>query len=78
MLYEAVKTLCDKKGISIQSLETELAFGRRTIYKWKTIKPSVDKVKRVADYFNVTVDYLLSNAINERGRHHASTSKNRR
>ena len=59
MLYENIKSLCDKKKISIPQLERELNFGAGTIYKWQTVSPSVDNLQKVADYFEVTIDSLV-------------------
>ncbi|WP_244266310.1 helix-turn-helix domain-containing protein [Listeria rocourtiae] len=45
--------------MSIAELERELGFGQNSIYKWKTQQPSVDKLIMIADFFDVTTDYLL-------------------
>lgn len=59
MIYDRIKELCTQKGISIYRLEKDLGFSSCSICKWKTSSPSVDKVQKVADYFDVTVNYLL-------------------
>lgn len=59
LIYDRIKELCTKKGISIYRLEKDLGFSSCSICKWKTSSPSVDKVQKVADYFDVTVNYLL-------------------
>ena len=59
MILENVKRLCKQKQTSIWALEKALGIGNGTISKWETSSPSVDKLKRVADYFGVTVDDLL-------------------
>lgn len=59
-LYQRIKALCERTGISIARLESELGFGNASIKKWERISsPSVDKIIRVAGYFDVSVDYLL-------------------
>ena len=58
-MFEKIKKLCKQRGISITELESTMGWTR-SIYRWDTNKPSIDKVKAVADYFGVTVDYLLS------------------
>jgi hypothetical protein len=40
-------------------LEKELGFGSGTIYKWSTVVPSVTNLKKVADYFHVSIDELI-------------------
>ena len=59
-LYQRIKDLCAEKGITIAKLESELGFGNSSIKKWeRTSSPSVDKIIKVASYFNVSVDYIL-------------------
>ena len=59
-MFDKIKRLCKAHGISIARLEKELGFGNATIQGWgKGSSPTVDKLKAVADYFRVTVDYLL-------------------
>ena len=48
-----------KKKISVAELERTLGFGNGSISKWNKQSPSVDKLNKVADYFDVSVDYLL-------------------
>lgn len=58
-VLERIKLLCKQHDISIYQLEDELEFGRNTIYQWKKRTPGIDKINAVANYFNVSVDYLL-------------------
>lgn len=58
-MYSKIKALCKTKKVSVSKLETELGFSRGSICKWSVNTPSIDKVKAVADYFGVTIDYLL-------------------
>lgn len=65
MLFNNIKYLCDQKGISISDLEQELGFSNKSIYRWNEEPtdnlsvPSVAKVMKVAEYFNVTIDALM-------------------
>lgn len=60
VLYQRIKILCEKRGISISKLESELGFGNSSIKKWERVSsPSIDKIIKVASYFDVSVDYLL-------------------
>ena len=60
ILYQRIKELCAERGISINKLESDLEVGYSSIQKWKnTTSPSMDKIIKVATYFNVSVDYLL-------------------
>ena len=58
-MVEKIKSLAKTKGITIAQLERECGIGSRSIYNWDTSVPAVDKVKRVADYFGVTIDDLV-------------------
>ena len=60
MLTEKIKELCKAHGISVPKLEDALGFGAGTISKWKTSSPSAEKIKKVAEYFHVSTDYLLN------------------
>lgn len=51
--------LCDEKKISIAELERKLDFANSSIRKWDERTPGVDKIQKVADYFDVSTDYLL-------------------
>ena len=56
---ERVKLLCKEKKIPISRLEKECGFGNATIRGWKESSPSVEKLKAVADYFHVSIEYLI-------------------
>ncbi|MDT2422378.1 helix-turn-helix domain-containing protein [Enterococcus avium] len=58
-LYEKIKILADSQKISIRRLEEILGYGNGTIRRWEKQTPGVDKIQKVADYFDVSVDYLL-------------------
>lgn len=60
ILYLRVEELCATNEISITRLEKECGFSNATIKKWKDISiPGIDKVQKIAKYFNVSTDYLL-------------------
>ena len=59
MLYEKIQEICNSKGITVSGLEKDLGFSNSTIRKWQNSSPSIENLKKVADYFGVTVDYFL-------------------
>lgn len=63
-LFEKIKELCQKRGISINSLEQTLGYSRNTIYSMKSKKPNAERLQEIADYFNVSTDYLLGRTDN--------------
>lgn len=56
---ERIKFLCEKHGITVPVLEERLNIPNNTIYQWNKRKPNTDRLEKVADYFKVSVDYLL-------------------
>lgn len=63
-LFSRIKALCDEYEVSPTKLGLELGFSKDTINSWKTKSPSADKLQKVADYFNVSTDYLLGRTDN--------------
>ena len=58
-LLDRIKKLCDARGETLASLERKMDFGNGTIRRWGDAVPSGDKLSKVADFFHVSVDYLL-------------------
>lgn len=61
MIYQNIKSIADSKGISIRRIEQDVGIVLGSIYHWNDVKPSVDKVAKVAKYLGVTVEELLGN-----------------
>lgn len=59
MILENIKSLCSRNKVSIAELERSVGIGNGVISTWDKGRPRVDKIKAVADYFGVTVDWLL-------------------
>ena len=57
-IVDRIQTLCKEHGTTLTGLERNLNFGRGTIGKWITSSPSINKLGAVADYFNVSIDFL--------------------
>lgn len=60
MIYKKIAVLCKRQGINIARLEREVGIGNGTIARWGKSSPTVENIKKVADFFWVTVDELLS------------------
>jgi|SRR5699024_2612242 len=58
-VFDRIKKLCDEQGLSIVELEEKVGFGRNALYKWKKQSPKTETLEKVADYFDVSTDYLL-------------------
>ena len=57
-LYERIKDAASKKGYSINRLEKELQYPRSSISKFNKNVPSMDKVKRIAEFLDVPMAEL--------------------
>ena len=62
-LVEKIRALANKKNMSLPQLEVELGLGNGTISRWRTSSPNTDKLRKIADYFNVSIDDLLGREV---------------
>lgn len=62
--FDRIKELSKGRGKSPKQVALELGLGENLFYKWKTSSPTADKLQLVADYFNVSTDYLLGRTDN--------------
>lgn len=62
MFYNIFAYLCTKKGVSTTKAALDLGFSRSAPNHWKEKngRPKNENMQKIADYFNVTVDYLLT------------------
>lgn len=59
--YNTICQLCDKEGIAVTVLEAKLGFGRGSIGKLKNGGDiSASRLKKIADYFKISTDYLMT------------------
>lgn len=60
-LGEKIISLRKQRGLSQEELAITLGISRQAVSKWETedATPDTDKVIALADYFNVTTDWLL-------------------
>lgn len=68
-IYEIIDQLCAEKEISGSKMCDDLGMSRSTLTELrkgraKTLK--LEKASKIADYFGVSVDYLLGNAQKEK------------
>ncbi|WP_259334978.1 helix-turn-helix domain-containing protein [Lactobacillus bombicola] len=60
-IYSRIYELASQHKISLAELERSLQFSNGIISTWKSSNPSIDKISKVANYFDVSTDYLLGN-----------------
>ncbi len=73
--FDILKKLCDEQGISVNTLEEKIGLGKNTLYSWKKNTPKGSNLIRVADYFEVSTDYLLGRT-NEKRHFDRNVSEN--
>lgn len=60
MIYDNIKELCKKRGVSVSSVEKRAGLSNGAISKWNNASPTVDNLQAVAKVLKVKVDKLLS------------------
>lgn len=58
-ILECVKLKASKLNLTIKDLEKKSGLGKNTISSWKNRSPSFDKILKVCDALNCSVDELL-------------------
>ena len=59
--FERIKKLVDESNKSMNEIDRELGYPRNTLAGLKNRKPSIGRLTEIAEYFNVSTDYLLGN-----------------
>lgn len=63
--FERIKKLAKQKDKSLQQVARELKYGENYFYSLNAGKqPTAEKLQEIANYFNVSVDYLLGRTDN--------------
>lgn len=61
---EKIKELAQNRGISLQKVAEDLGYSINYLYTLKEKTPKSDRLQEIADYFNVSTDYLLGRTDN--------------
>lgn len=64
-LYLKVKELCDQNRTTVQTLEQQTGMSGGTIGKWRLFYPRADRLAAVADYFGVSMDWLMGRTLRD-------------
>lgn len=59
-MVDRIRELCRKKGINISNLENILGFANGSIAKSRPDAIKADRVLTIAEYFDVTMEYILT------------------
>lgn len=62
MYYDMFKKLCEEKNVKPSNVSKSTGIPTSTLTNWKKGKftPKIDKLQKIADYFNVPLSYLTS------------------
>ena len=63
MIFERIQKLCVDRKTNISQLERDCGLANATIRRWEINSPSAENLRKVADHFSVSVDYLLGRKI---------------
>lgn len=56
---ERIKYLCNERKITFAEVERNVGISNGQIRRWDTSSPKIENVEKVANYFDVSTDYLL-------------------
>ena len=61
-VLDTIKELSERRGKTLRQVTDDLNFSENYLYSLKTKTPNGANLEKLADYFNVSVDYLLGRA----------------
>lgn len=64
-IYERIRQMCREKGETVTGLERKLGFARGSLSKIDKNSPSASRLQKLADYFEVTSEYILTGETEE-------------
>ena len=59
VILRNIRIKCAQRHITLAELERKTKIGNGVIARWEKGNPRVDLLKKVADFFNVTIDELM-------------------
>lgn len=59
-VYERIKQLCADNRVTVSKMEQEIGISKGATYKWKTSSPSMEVLQKLADFFNVSTQYIIT------------------
>lgn len=58
-MFERIKELAKSKDKNLKQVALEMGFGENYFYTLKKQSPKAETLQQIADYFDVSADYLL-------------------
>ena len=63
-MAQRIKAVAKIRNISVRQLLSDVGLGFNTMSNMKTSMPKADNLAKIADYLDVSVDYLLGRTDN--------------
>ena len=62
MFIDTYESLCKQRGVSCSKAAQEMGINKGTVSVWrnKGTRPQAAQLEKIAEYFGVSVDYLLT------------------
>lgn len=69
MSYETFRSLCEQRHVTPAVVSRATGIASSTLTEWKKGRyaPKTDKLQKIADYFGVSVEYLMTGEEPEEG-----------
>lgn len=64
-IYDRIKIKADEKNISIKALERKVGLGNGIIKRWEKTSPQCNKLEKVANYLQVSIEWLITGKEND-------------
>lgn len=73
MYFENFEKLCKDRRITVSRVSQETGVSKVTFSAWKKgdYTPKMDKLQKIADFFNVSIEYLTTGKEKETSAHSA-------
>lgn len=59
-LLDRVKILCKEKSVSQTKMEKDIGISNGASSKWKNSSPSMEILQKLSNYFEVSIEYLMT------------------
>lgn len=59
-VFQRIQSLCEANGMTVSALEVKLGFSHYSLVEGKVENIRSDRLLKLADYFDVSTDWLLT------------------
>lgn len=66
-IVSRISKCAKEKGFTIAEIERKCGFGTNTMYRWDQNSPALEKVIKVANLIDISIDYLATGEDSEGG-----------